>query len=69
MSDTMRYEDAITELQEIVASMESGELPVDALSDKVGRAAVLIAFCRKKLLATDQEVQAVLDDLRGRPHE
>jgi exodeoxyribonuclease VII small subunit len=66
MENPKSYESAIEELQEIVAAMESGELRVDDLSDKVDRAAALVSFCRKKLMATDKEVQAVLEDLKGK---
>jgi exodeoxyribonuclease VII small subunit len=66
MENPKSYESAIEELQEIVAAMESGELRVDDLADKVERAAALVSFCRKKLMATDKEVQAVLEDLKGK---
>ncbi len=38
-------------------AIESGELDVDALTDKVKRASELIAFCKEKLTRTDKELQ------------
>jgi exodeoxyribonuclease VII small subunit len=59
----MKYEDAYNELQEIISDIESGEISVDSLSEKVKRAAELIAFCKEKLTSTEHDVQKILDDL------
>jgi len=44
-------------------SIESGELDVDLLTDKVKRASELIAFCKEKLTKTEKELQKILDDI------
>lgn len=59
----MTYSTAKKELEEIVASIESGELDVDALTDKVKRASELIRFCKEKLSKTDKELQKILEGL------
>lgn len=59
----MTYSTAKKELEEIVASIESGELDVDALTDKVKRASELIRFCKEKLGKTDKELQKILEEL------
>lgn len=59
----MTYEEAYQELQQIISEIESGEISVDVLSQKVKRAAELIAFCKEKLTATENDVQKILDDL------
>lgn len=59
----LTYEAAYNELQQIVSDIESGEISVDALSEKVKRAAELIAFCKEKLTSTENDVQKILDDL------
>lgn len=59
----MTYTQAKKELEEIVYSIESGELDVDTLTEKVKRAAELIAFCKDKLTKTDKELQKILNDI------
>ena len=59
----MTYTEAKKELETIVSIIESGELDVDALTGKVKRASVLIAFCKEKLTKTDKELQKILDDI------
>lgn len=64
----MKYEEAYNELQQIVADIEDGEIGVDELSEKVKRAAELIAICKKKLTSTETDVKKILEDL-GKPEE
>lgn len=59
----LTYTKAKHELEEIVKAIESGNLDVDALTDKVKRASELIAFCKNKLIATDQDLQKLLDEI------
>lgn len=59
----MTYSTAKKELEEIVTSIESGDLDVDALTDKVKRASELISFCKEKLNKTDKELQKILEGL------
>lgn len=61
--DKLTYTSAKKELEAIVASIESGELDVDALTDKVKRASELITFCKDKLTKTDKELQKLLEEL------
>lgn len=60
---TMTYTQAKNELEEIVSSIESGELDVDALTEKVKRASELITFCKGKLIKTDKELQKILNEI------
>ena len=59
----LTYSQAKQELEEIVSAKESGELDVDALTEKVKRASELIAFCKEKLTKTDKELQKILEDI------
>lgn len=59
----LSYKEAITELEQIVAVMESGEIPVDELSKKVKRAAELIKLCKTVLYETTEEVNKVLAEM------
>lgn len=57
------YGEAMSELQEIMDSIENEELDVDVLMKKVKKAAELIKFCKEKLLKTNEEIQKVLDKI------
>ena len=57
------YAEASGELEQILDEIESGEIDLDELSDKVERAAVLLTTCRKKLAATETKVKKVTADL------
>lgn len=61
------YEDAVAELEEILADIESDALPIDALAPKVERAAELLTTCRAILARTEARVAEVVDALRQDP--
>ncbi|RYE38612.1 MAG: exodeoxyribonuclease VII small subunit, partial [Sphingobacteriales bacterium] len=54
---------AIDELNCLVRDLQSDEIDVDQLSEKVKRASFLIKFCKGKLRDTDEEVKKVLEDM------
>jgi exodeoxyribonuclease VII small subunit len=57
------YNEAIAEIEEILERMESEELDVDELSEKVKRVSELVRFCRNKLKNTEEEVEKVLKEM------
>ncbi|GDY01467.1 hypothetical protein LBMAG49_07960 [Planctomycetota bacterium] len=61
----LTYSEASSELEAILQEIESGTLDLDLLSDKVERAAALLAICRQKLAATETKVKKVVADLAG----
>ncbi|KPL12067.1 MAG: exodeoxyribonuclease VII [Bacteroides sp. SM1_62] len=63
MSKDPTYNEAIAEIEEILQKIESGELDVDVLTDKVKRVAYLLEICKKKLKTTESEIQKVIDGL------
>ncbi len=63
MSKDPTYNEAITEIEEILQKIESGELDVDELTEKVKRVAYLLDTCKKKLKTTESEIQKVIDGL------
>ncbi|MES2798562.1 MAG: exodeoxyribonuclease VII small subunit [Bacteroidota bacterium] len=63
MSEELNYKGAFEELQEIVVQMESGNISIDTLSEKVKRATALIAICKNKLKTTEEDVNAILKEL------
>ena len=55
------YELALAELDRLVQQMEGGQLPLDQLLDGYRRGAELLAFCRARLQAVEDQVK-LLDD-------
>jgi exodeoxyribonuclease VII small subunit len=60
------YEDALAELERLVAAMEAGQLPLDKLLDSYRRGAELLGFCRARLAVVEQQVK-VLEDGQLKP--
>ena len=60
------YEDALGELDRLVAAMEAGQLPLDRLLESYKRGAELLTFCRTRLEAVEQQVK-VLEDGKLKP--
>lgn len=61
------WSEASAELEQILQAIESGEIDLDALHEKVGRAAELIQLCRDKLGSTELKVKKVVDALQQEP--
>lgn len=59
----LRYSEAIQEIEDILETIESQELDVDDLSEKVKRVSELIQLCKSKLHTTEEEVRNVLDSI------
>ncbi|NUZ05402.1 exodeoxyribonuclease VII small subunit [Schlegelella sp. ID0723] len=55
------YEDALAELEALVAAMEGGQLALDGLLASYRRGAELLNFCRARLVAVEQQVKLVED--------
>lgn len=65
MEKVINYEQAVAELEKIVAQMESGELDLDMLTIKLKRAQALIQLCKDRLTKTDEEIQKILNGGSG----
>lgn len=50
------FENAFTELESIVATMEAGQLPLEASLASYKRGVELLQFCQQALLAAQQQV-------------
>lgn len=62
------YEAAVQELESILAQLESGQMPLDELLGAYQRASALLAFCRSRLDAVEQQIR-VVDGSLTRPWE
>jgi exodeoxyribonuclease VII small subunit len=54
------YEAGLQELEKLVTELESGQLPLDQLLGSYQRGAALLAFCRDRLQAVEDQIK-VLD--------
>ena len=55
------YEAALEELEQLIGRIESGQMPLEQMLAGYERGAQLLAFCRSKLDAVDQQIK-VLDE-------
>ncbi|HEX5738287.1 MAG TPA: exodeoxyribonuclease VII small subunit [Hydrogenophaga sp.] len=53
------YEAALEELEQLVAQLEAGQLPLDQLLERYQRGAALLAFCRNRLEAVDKQIKVL----------
>lgn len=60
----MTYTEAITQLEQILAHMQSDKCDIDKLSALTRRATELLAECKKRLTATDEELRTILSQLQ-----
>lgn len=65
MTNKYTYKDAFEELQAIVSDIESGDIAVDELTEKINRASELLSICKAKLTASEAEVEKLLQKLEN----
>lgn len=59
----LSYTQAVTELESILRSMQGEGCSIDSLTAYTRRATELLRECRSRLVATDQELKAIIADL------
>ena len=57
------YQNAIAEIENILARIENKELDVDELADNVKKVSSLIKICKDKLHKTEEEVEQILNQM------
>lgn len=62
MPKELKYEEALKQLEAIVAKMESDELDIDSLGQQLKTAQLLIRQCKAKLTKADEEIKKILAD-------
>ena len=58
----VKYEQAVSDLEQIVNKMENDELDIDQLSEQLKRAKELVKLCKDKLTKTDEEIKKLLEE-------
>ena len=58
-ASSLSYEEALTELERLVVSMEGGQLALDSLLDAYRRGAELLGVCRTRLEAVEHQVRTL----------
>ena len=65
MSEKFSYNKAISELENILAILQSDNCDIDSMVELTKRATELIGQCRQRLTATETELRTVLETLRN----
>lgn len=60
MKEEISYEEAMTQLEQIVEQIENNEFGIDELTSKLKQAQRLLKMCKDKLTKTDKEVEKLL---------
>lgn len=55
------YEEAVREVEQIVAEIERGEMDIDQLTPKLKRTQELLALCQSQLKKVTDDVKKLLD--------
>ncbi len=63
MKNDITYTEAVTAIEEILEQMETGEMDIDELAEKVKLASELLKFCKGKLFRTEKEIENILKEM------
>lgn len=63
--EDLSYEDALKKLEELVESMESGELPLEALLRRFEEGTRLAQLCQAKLAEAELRIQKLEQNAEG----
>jgi exodeoxyribonuclease VII small subunit len=62
---SMTYTEAVAAIEEILQQIETGEMDIDELAEKVKQASELLKFCKGKLFQTENEIEKILKEMEG----
>ena len=57
------FQEAVSEIDEILAKIENEELDLDEISENVKKLASLLAMCKSKIKTTEEEIGKILDEM------
>jgi exodeoxyribonuclease VII small subunit len=61
----LSYTQALAELEEIVAALQSDNCDIDTMVEKTRRASELLKICRTRLTTTEQQLKETLASLQA----
>jgi len=61
------YGEAVDQLEALITSLESGQLPLEELLGQYQRGAALLKYCRERLQAVEEQVKLLGDDGTDKP--
>ena len=61
MKQEIKYEEAVSQLEDIVRKMENNELDIDQLGEQLKKAQMLLKLCKDRLTKTDEEIKKILE--------
>ena len=64
MVKEIKYEEALSQLEDIVSKMENEELDIDELTTELKQAQKLVKLCKDKLTKTDKEIKTILKETK-----
>ena len=56
----INYEEAVKQLEDIVAKMEDGEMDLESMTTQLKKAQELVKLCKYRLTLTDKDFHALL---------
>ena len=59
----LSYTEAVAAIEEILQQLETGDLDVDELAEKVKQASELLKLCKGKLFQTEKEIAKILKEI------
>jgi len=62
-TEKLTYEKAATDLEKILKGLESDQISIDILADKVEEAGKLLLFCSDKLKETEAKVTNIVNKI------
>ena len=62
MAKEIKYEEALSQREDIVSKMENEELDIDELTTELKQAQKLVKLCKDKLTKTDKEIKTILKE-------
>ena len=60
--EKLKYEEALSRLERIVAEIENPQTAVGGIPAKVKEAAGLLAYCRKMLRESEESIESILKE-------
>ena len=59
------YSQALMELEQIISEIETEDVDVDVLAEKVKRAALLVKLCKTRLRNAEEEVKKIMAEIEA----